>query len=221
MNSENGLRINWTSASVLLTTEAPATEPVVEAPVVEPPVDGTPPAEGTTAPAEESAKSPDGAPTGAPETYADFTLPEGVTVDAELLGEFLPMAKELGLTQEKAQEMVGLAAKMLQKNMDGMYAAFEARKTDWLTQAQADPEISEDVKKGPQSAALRAFNTLTKDNPAAKQMVDELGIGNHPEFIRVFYRISSLMKEDSFELPGTANVKASAEEILYPTMTKK
>ena len=216
MNSENGLRINWTSASVLLTTEAPATKPVVEAPVVEPLVDGTPLAEGTTAPAEESAKSPDDAPTGAPETYADFTLPEGVTVDAELLGEFLPMAKELGLTQEKAQEMVGLAAKMLQKN-----AAFEARKPDWLTQAQADPEISEDVKKGPQSAALRAFNTLTKDNPAAKQMVDELGIGNHPEFIRVFYRISSLMKEDSFELPGTANVKASAEEILYPTMTKK
>ena len=40
----------------------------------------------------------------APETYADFTLPEGVELDTALLTDAAPLFKELGLTQEQAQK---------------------------------------------------------------------------------------------------------------------
>ena len=44
---------------------------------------------------------------GAPETYADFTVPEGSTVSKEVIGESAtPLFRELGLSQDQAQKLV-------------------------------------------------------------------------------------------------------------------
>lgn len=161
--------------------------------------------------AEDEAKAAEVAKNAPPEEYGDFTMADGVVLDPAMLEEFKPMAKEMGLSQEKAQKLVDLAAKIQQRTVDGIFAAHEERMTSWLNEAKADPEIGEDVKKwdpkDPQSSAnsvaLRAFNTLAQGAPGLKAMVDELGIGNHPEFIRVFYRLGKNMREDTFELPGT------------------
>ena len=49
------------------------------------------------------------APAGAPEKYEAFTLPEGYEVDEQLLNEFTPTLKELGLTQAAAQKVMDFA----------------------------------------------------------------------------------------------------------------
>lgn len=160
--------------------------------------------------AEDAAKAEEAAKNQAPEKYADFTAPEGVVLDPEMTAEFAVAAKALNLPQEKAQELVNLGAKMIQKTMDGIFTAHEQRKESWLEAAKSDPEIGADVKlwddKNPESTgksvALRAFNSIAATVPGIKQMVDELGIGNHPEFIRVFYRLGQNMREDTFDIPG-------------------
>jgi hypothetical protein len=160
--------------------------------------------------------------TGAPEAYADFTVPEGLQLDQELMGEFTPLAKEFNLPQEQAQKLIDLGSKMVQKTMDGIYAKHQEQVGNWLKQAEADPEIGADIKLGEKSAALRAFNTITGGDEKAKEMVNELGIGNHPEFLRIFYRVSQHMREDTFEIPGTGGQGGkSAAETLYPSMSKK
>src|SRR5215472_718828 len=43
---------------------------------------------------------------GAPETYSDFTVPEGFALDKDLAGEFTALAKKGDLSQTYAQELV-------------------------------------------------------------------------------------------------------------------
>ena len=45
------------------------------------------------------------AETSAPEAYEDFTLPEGMEMDADVLGEFQSLAKELNIPQAKPQQL--------------------------------------------------------------------------------------------------------------------
>lgn len=159
---------------------------------------------------EDQAKTEEAAKNSAPEKYSDFTAPEGVVLDPEMAAEFAATAKALNLPQDKAQQLVDIGAKMIQKQMDGIFAAHEQRKESWLEAAKSDSEIGADVKlwddKNPESTgksvALRAFNSIAATVPGIKQMVDELGIGNHPEFIRVFYRLGQNMREDTFVIPG-------------------
>lgn len=59
----------------------------------------------------EAAKTDDGQkkpdePKGAPEQYAEFKAPEGVTFDTGVIGEFSKAAKELDLPQDKAQQLL-------------------------------------------------------------------------------------------------------------------
>lgn len=157
---------------------------------------------------------------GAPEVYADFVAPEGVTLDPAILDEFKPIAKELNLPQEQAQKVVDLGAKMVQRTIDGIFSQHQEKVGNWLKEAEGDAEIGADIKLGKDSAALRAFNTITKGDEKVKQMVDESGIGNHPEFLRIFYRISKQMREDTFEIPGTGGLSTSPGDLLYPTMKK-
>lgn len=178
--------------------------------------------------AEDAARAAEAAKDNAPDAYADFTAPEGIVLDPEITTEFATAAKALNLNQEKAQQLVDLGAKMIQKQMDGIFAAHEQRKESWLEAAKNDPEIGADVKlwnpedkeSTGKSIALRAFNSIAATVPGIKQMVDELGIGNHPEFIRVFYRLGQNMREDTFEIPGSGGQGESATiaKTLWPGM---
>lgn len=175
--------------------------------------------------AEDAAKAEESAKNSVPEEYADFKVAEGLTLDPEMVAAFKPLAKESGLTQEKAQKFVDLAVQIQQRTLDGIFAAHEERKSTWLKEAQADPEIGEDVKKwdpevkdsAKDSVAVRAFNTIAQNHPQLRAAVDELGIGNHPEFLRMFYRIGKMMREDTFELGGGGETGAtSIAKTLWP-----
>lgn len=167
---------------------------------------------------EDAAKAAEEAAKGVPEKY-EFKAPAGVVLDPVLVDEFSTIAKGLNLPQAEAQKLVDMGSKIVQRLTDGMLAQHDERVAGWLKEAESDPEIGADVKLGKDSVAIRAFNSVTGGDPKAKAMVDELGIGNHPEFIRVFYKISQLIREDGFVLPGAgAEASGSIAKALYPGM---
>lgn len=163
-----------------------------------------------------------------PEAYADFTVADGVVLDPTMIDAFKPLAKEFGLNQEKAQKLVDLAVQVQQRTMDGIFEMHETRKATWLTEAKADPEIGADVSlwdenvpgSAANSVAVRAFNSISQGHPGLKAAVDELGIGNHPEFLRLMFRIGKGMREDTFEIPGAGGgaAKTSVAKSLWPKM---
>ena len=56
-----------------------------------------------------------------------------------------------------------------------------------------------------------------------KVIFEETAIGDHPEVLRMFYRLSQRMKEDDFESGGAGmGLKGKgAASVMYPTMEDK
>ncbi|OHD24865.1 MAG: hypothetical protein A2Y38_16140 [Spirochaetes bacterium GWB1_59_5] len=170
---------------------------------------------------EDRVKAEEVAKENAPEAYADFTVPEGIVLDPAMMEKFGPLAKSLNLNQEKAQGIIDLATEMQQRTIDGLFEAHEQKKATWLQEAQNDKEIGADIKLGPEgSMTYRAFNSIAAKHPGMKAMVDETGIGNHPEFLRVFYHLSKSMREDTFVIPGGGgnDTPKSVANALWPDM---
>lgn len=152
----------------------------------------------------------------APDTYADFAMPEGVEVDSELLAEATPIFKELGLTQEQAQKLVDFQAKQVQASSQRNVDAFNQLMNDWQNQSENDKEFGgdkfdENIKIA--QSAISKFGT-----PELKQLLEEHGVGNHPEVIRFMVKVGKLTAEDVPD--GTQTAPSAAKDrvsTLYPT----
>lgn len=151
----------------------------------------------------------------APDTYADFVMPEGVPVDSVALEQATPLFKEMGLTQEQAQKLVDVYAKQVQASSQSQVDAFNQLMNDWQEQARNDKEFGgdkfeENIKVA--QAAVAKFGT-----PGLKQLLEEHGVGNHPEVIRFMVKVGRLTAED---VPGSTQATGARPQdrvnLLYP-----
>jgi hypothetical protein len=156
---------------------------------------------------------------GAPETYEDFTLPEGVEVDQVAMDAFQPLAKELGLSQEQAQKLVDIQAGMMEQLGTKLQAQLDEKVETWVETSKADKEIGGaefDAKLATANEAVKQFGTKE-----LLDVFDATGVRNHPEVIRFCYRIGKMMQNDKFEFGNTNKPgPKSAAEVLFPDMPK-
>lgn len=155
-----------------------------------------------------------------PEKY-ELTMPEGFTLDAALLDEATPTLKELNLTNEQANKLVPLVAKIAQSQQDAANSAIlaqvQADRKAWLDEAKADPEIGGANYDKTIVTAASALDKLglVKGSPF-RNLLDESGLGNHPEMIRAFKKVGEAIGEDGFvrsETSGTT--KKTDAELFY------
>ena len=188
---------------------APAAPPAAEPPVQPPatPPAAAPPAaappqgqEGATPPKQ---TPPDAtAPTGAPESYSDFTLPEGMALNQAALDKFLPLAKEMNLSQEKAQQMVDLFAEQIGAIEQGSREAWERQKQEWTEAVRKDPELggaNYDATLQHSQAFVARFG-----DAELQTLLDEYGVGSHPALVRAFAKAGKAAAEDTFPTRGDA-----------------
>ena len=87
----------------------------------------------------------------------------------------------------------------------------------WVDAAQADTEIG-----GPNLAQNVAVAKKAMDKfgtPELSKLLDETGLGNHPEIVRAFYRAGKAISEDRFVGgggPGFGSVDPAKR--LFPNM---
>jgi len=160
----------------------------------------------------------DGGQETSPETYADFTMPEGVELNEALLAEATPVFQELGLNQEQAQKLVDLHAQQVQAGEVGQVEAYTQMMDDWREQSMNDKEFGGDKFEesvGIARAALDKFGT-----PELKELLEDHGVGNHPEVIRFMVNVGKLTAED---VPGSqaspTSQKGDRAERLYPNQS--
>lgn len=131
-------------------------------------------------------------PQAAPEKY-EFKAPEGRTFDSEVLTAYSEVARELNLSQEAAQRVLdAMAPKMAERQM----AQIEAVKAEWANSSKTDKEfggekLSENLSTA--KKALDAFGTTE-----LRTLLNESGLGNHPEVIRFMVRAGKAISEDRF-----------------------
>lgn len=153
-----------------------------------------------------------------PEKY-EIKAPEGVTLDAEALGEFEGLAKELKLTQEEAQKVADIGPKLAQKWAAQQAEAIQTAAAEWAATSTADKEFGGDKlaeNLAVSKKALDAFGT-----PELKALLNDSRLGNHPEVIRFMYRAGKAISEDRMVTGGAgpATAQSTAAKTLYPNQS--
>lgn len=141
----------------------------------------------------------------APEAYADFTLPEGYEMDGEILESFKGLAKELNVSQEKAQKFIDLQTQLATKQAEAYQAAVVAQGQQWAAEIKNDPQLGgENYDKSVASAVkvIQAFG-----DESLSHLLNESGLGNHPALFKFCHRISAAISEDKFVMPGSQSNK--------------
>jgi len=165
----------------------------------------------------------------ASEEYAEFTIPEGTTLDEQTATEFKGLAKELDLTQEQAQKLLDFGGGKLRAQIEAPYKLWAETQAKWQAEVKADPEIGgtkfeQSIKDAAQVFVPGDSNPFVKDEAEAKSLRDALnmtGAGNNPAIVKLFVKMGTLLNE-----PGSLRggpVKDSADTLLakmYPTMTR-
>lgn len=135
-----------------------------------------------------------------------------MAIDEELRSDFLPLARELNLSQKGAQRLVDLQAKAVERQLQ----RWGTHLTELKTQAQADPEIG-GAKYEPAVTSARA--AIAKfGTPALRKVMNDYGVGAHPEMIRFMSKVGLAMGETpALASGGSAGVtdKTPLHEILY------
>lgn len=145
-----------------------------------------------------------------------LTMPEGVELDTELADALGGEFKELGLTHAQAQKLTDKYIATIEKRETARGENWAKTINGWMDQAKADPEIGGPKWDQTTKDAVRAVNKL--GTPALKEYLAATGGGNHPELIRVFAKVGTMIKEDDPAAHDSHGkpVKADAATILYP-----
>lgn len=150
----------------------------------------------------------------------DLKLPENSPLDATHLDEVKAMAKELGLSQEAAQKLVERDNALLSKSQQQTQAMMSEAVARWADDAKADKEIG---GANLQASITDAKTALDKfGTPEFKNMLNQSGVGNHPELIRLLSKVGKAMREDKMITGSSKPVQThqSFAEAFYPGMAK-
>jgi len=137
----------------------------------------------------------------APAEYADFSLPEGVEMDAEVLTEFKGIAKELGISQEAAQKLIDLQGRLETQRADAIQQALADQSKQWAEQIRSDKDFGGENYDSNVAVAVKAIEQF--GSPELRQVLNDSGLGNHPELVKFCHRIGKAISDDSLVLGGT------------------
>lgn len=177
--------------------------------------------------AKPEATKPDDAaakPEGAPETYADFTAPEGYEIDKEALAPMLTVFKDLNLTQDSAQKLLTEYWKMEQSRADASAQSVLDLRAEWRGQVQKDFGSGLEAAKTTISRAIDTYLDPA-DATAFREAMNFTGAGDHPAFLKAFHKLAQLVGEGTHVRGGNpsphGNPKSqpkSAAQIMYPNL---
>lgn len=141
---------------------------------------------------------------GAPDEY-EFQAAEGQEFDKEVIEHFSEVARELNLSQDAAQKVLDKMAPVLAQRQAEQINQVQQQ---WAKDAAVDKEFGGDKLNENLSTAKQAIETFA--TPELRELLNETGMGNHPEVIRVFYRVGKAISEDRL-VSGSKNVNNSKD----------
>lgn len=164
---------------------------------------------------------------GAPDVYEEFKAPDGIELDAEVLPEIHEVFKDLGLSQEKAQEVFSKFLDIQQKlagTPEQQMAAAEqqivALNTKLAEECKNLPGIG--GEKFGESLAMASKVMQNFGSPEFRSLIAYTGVGSHPEFFKMMVAIGSKMSPDNFVQGGEGAVtERRGEDIMFGHLFKK
>lgn len=129
---------------------------------------------------------------GAPEKY-EFKAQDGQEFDAGIITAFSEVAKELNLSQDAAQKVLDKVAPVIQTRQSEQV---ETIRNEWVEQSKTDKEFGGEKLSENLSVAKKALDNF--GSPELRALLNESGLGNHPEVIRFMFKAGKAISEDTF-----------------------
>jgi hypothetical protein len=126
-------------------------------------------------------------------------VPAELNVDADALAKAREVFGAANVPPDKAQELLNLHASLAQKQAKAVADLFARDQRDQLAAAKADPELGGMRWEETLSVAARGMDRL---NPRVRQVLEDAGVGNHPEIVRAFAAAGRLYTEDKLVTAG-------------------
>lgn len=152
----------------------------------------------------------------APEKYdfKDLKLPDGMTLDQAMIDKFIPAFKELDLSQDKVNKLVGIYAEQ---------KVAEAKVAEDIFQKFVEGLRDETLKSlGANAEEEMAYAAKARDRFTTPALMEKLNVSGFSEdkdlmamFIMIGKTISEDKKVEGTEGPGT---EKSAAALLFPSM---
>lgn len=166
-------------------------------------------------------------PEGAPEAYEAFKAPDGIELDETVMPEIHEIFKDLGLPQDKAQEVfekfLGIQEKLAGTPEQQMQAAEQqivALNTRLAEECKNLPDIG--GEKFGESLATASKVMQQFGTPEFRSLIAYTGVGSHPEFFKMMVAIGSKMSPDNFVQGGEGAVSdRRGEDIMFGHLFKK
>jgi hypothetical protein len=152
-----------------------------------------------------------------PEKY-EFNATEGFEINEALASEFTPVLQELKLTQEQADKLVAFAPRLISESVDSavnktLDSIGYGGAKEWANQSRADKEFGGDKltqNLGVVKAARDQFAS-----PELRKLLETTPLGNHPEIVRLFYRVGKSISPDGYVPSGKAAAATNTAQSIY------
>lgn len=157
----------------------------------------------------------------APESYEDFKFADDQTLPEGLGDEIKSLAKDLNLSQEQAQKLAEFELKRTASDAESQKAHLEKLSSEWVTAAKTDKEFGGEKLTANLAVAKRGLDSFA--SPELKALLDASGFGNHPEVIRMFFKVGTQISADGTFVGGNKGNEApgytpfeKAANTMYP-----
>ncbi len=121
--------------------------------------------------------------------------PEGSKLESKHVDAVKEYAKSLGMNAAQTKQLLERDAKIISDHEARFQSDLKEKANSWHDATMADPEVGGSNFDRSVADCNRAINRF--GSPAFKKAMNESGLGNHPEVVRVFARIGRSMSEDS------------------------
>ena len=137
---------------------------------------------------------------GSPESYELKAQTEDFVIDDVVGQAFKDIAKELDLSNAAAQKVVDKVGPVLaQRQQEQLQTA----RNMWGEQSQADKEFGGEQLAENLSVAGKALDAFA--TPELRELLQQSGLGNHPEVIRFMVRTGKAIDTDKYVGPSTGS----------------
>lgn len=125
----------------------------------------------------------------------DFSVPEGMEFDQGMFDAVMPVAKEANISKENMQKLIDVVSTQRADAQDAQLKAWDDTRAEWRNSVRSDNEIG-----GTEEAVSKTMGVVEKamneyGTPELKQFGEQYGWTDHPEFVRMMYRIGLTLGE--------------------------
>lgn len=128
---------------------------------------------------------------GAPESYEDFTMPEGFGLDDEMKAQVSGLFKELDLSQKGAQKLIDTYIERVIAQKEADLAALADRRRQWRAEVRKSPTYATD-----KAFAVKGINAVV-NTPEERALFKDSWMSDHPALFSMFVKIGKLVGEDT------------------------